>query len=164
MSALHCQPQLVEETLSELRAAGREGKERVVLWLSPRPLGAGSVIAETYVPEQETDFDYFRIPPSGMKALMAHLRQRKLALAAQIHSHPRRAFHSPADDKWAIARHAGALSIVVPNFAAGVDVENFLTAAAIFRLTAEDIWREIDRDDIDKFIGLSHDDHGGTGE
>jgi len=47
----------------------------------------------------------FRIPPSSMTAMMAHLRERKLGLAAQVHSHPNRAFHSRADDAWAIVRH-----------------------------------------------------------
>ena len=71
---------------------------------------AAPVIVEAYVPEQEAEVDYFHIPPSGMMALMAHLRERRLGLAAQVHSHPARAFHSLADDKWAIVRHEGAMS------------------------------------------------------
>jgi len=35
-------------------------------------------------------------------------------VAAQVHSHPDEAFHSKGDDEWAIVRHEGALSIVVP--------------------------------------------------
>jgi len=88
MSAIRCSAALVDETLDELRAGGREGIERVVLWLSPRPLSTAPIIVEAYVPEQEADADYFRIPPSGMTALMTHLRERRLVLAAQVHSHP----------------------------------------------------------------------------
>lgn len=155
MSTLSCAAPLVSETLDELRTAGRVEKERVVLWLSPRPLLAASAIVEIYVPEQEAEMDYFRIPPSGMRALMAHLRERKLVLAAQVHSHPNEAFHSRADDKWAIVRHEGALSIVVPNFAAGVDARNFLNMAAVFRLTGDDRWLEVRPDELDKKIRVT---------
>jgi proteasome lid subunit RPN8/RPN11 len=155
MSTLRCATPLVDDTLKELRAAGRRGKERVVLWLSPRPLVAGPAVAEVYVPEQEAEVDYFRIPPSGMKALMTLLRERKLALAAQVHSHPKKAFHSHADDEWAIVRHEGALSIVVPHFAADTDVENFLSSAAIFRLTSADKWVEVEREAIGEFLQLT---------
>jgi len=40
-------------------------------------------------------------------------------LAGQIHGHPRRAYHSGADDQLALIRLPGGLSIVVPNFASG---------------------------------------------
>src|SRR5258705_375865 len=98
-------PGLVDETLESLRAAGRRGTEGVVLWLAKRPLTDGVAIAEAYVPEHYAEVDVFRIPPSSMTAMMAHLRERKLGLAAQVHSHPNRAFHSRADDAWAIVRH-----------------------------------------------------------
>lgn len=155
MSVLTCSVMLVDETLEELRTGGHMGKERVVLWLSPRPLGTTSVIAEFYVPEQEAKIDYFRIPQSGMMTLMSYLRTRKLALAAQVHSHPGQAFHSRADDKWAIVRHEGALSIVVPNFAAGTSADNFLSAAAVFRLTSDDRWLKVERSRLPELLRLT---------
>jgi hypothetical protein len=145
MSPLRCAPVLVDETLEALRAAGRMGNECVVLWLSARPVTPGASIVEIYIPEQEAAVDMFRIPPPGMTALMAHLRARKLGLAAQVHSHPGRAFHSEADDAWAIVRHEGALSVVVPNFAAGVNAGNFLQSVATFRLSPDDHWIEVSR-------------------
>ncbi|MEI9922776.1 MAG: hypothetical protein WDN50_03620 [Bradyrhizobium sp.] len=93
MTPLRCAPSLVEETLENLRAAGRRGTEGIVLWLAKRPLTDGSAIAEVYVPDHYAGVDVFRIPPSGMSAMMAHLRARKLGLAAQVHSHPQHAFH-----------------------------------------------------------------------
>ena len=63
MNAIRCAAALVDETLDELRTGGRQGIERVVLWLSPRPLSAAPVIVETFVPEQEADVDYFHIRP-----------------------------------------------------------------------------------------------------
>ena len=54
---------------------------------------------------------------------------------AQVHSHPGEAFHSPADDRWAIPRQVGALSIVLPFFAAGISEETFFEQAAVFTLS-----------------------------
>lgn len=155
MSGLSCATHLVDETLKELRTAGQAGSERVVLWLAPRPLSAMPVIAEIYVPEQEAEVDYFHIPPSGMTALMTHLRKRKLALAAQVHSHPGKAFHSRADNKWAIVRHEGALSIVVPNFAAKTTASNFLMAVAVFRLSRDDQWVQVEAEAVQKCLQLT---------
>jgi proteasome lid subunit RPN8/RPN11 len=155
MKPLRCAPALVDETLEALHAAGRMSNECVVLWLSARPVMPGASIVETYVPKQEAAVDVFRIPPSGMTALMAHLRARKLGLAAQVHSHPGRAFHSEADDAWAIVRHEGALSIVVPNFAAGVNVGNFLQSLATFRLSPDDRWLEVSRGELPLHLALT---------
>ena len=40
-------------------------------------------------------------------------------LAGQMHSHPRQAYHSRADDELALVKLPGGLSIVVPDFATG---------------------------------------------
>lgn len=58
-------------------------------------------------------------------------------------------------DKWAIVRHEGALSIVVPNFAAAIDASGFLKAAAVFRLTRDDKWQEVKRGDLGDAIQLA---------
>jgi proteasome lid subunit RPN8/RPN11 len=155
MTPLRCPPGLVDETLESLRAAGRRCTEGVVLWLAKRPLTEGVAIAETYVPEHYAEVDVFRIPPSGMTAMMAHLRERKLGLAAQVHSHPHRAFHSRADDAWAIVRHEGALSIVVPDFAAGVTAANFLEMAATFRLSPTDQWIAVPQHELPDHLAIS---------
>ncbi len=155
MTTVHCPAVLIERTLNELRAAGQRGTEGIVLWLAPRPVTAGSTIVETYVPVHEAAVDFFHIPPEGMQALMAHLRRHKLGLAAQVHSHPGRAFHSRADDTWAIVRHEGALSVVVPNFAAGVTVDSFLQVSTTFRLELGDEWREVINADLAKHLRVS---------
>ncbi|WP_258767898.1 hypothetical protein [Bradyrhizobium arachidis] len=146
---------MVDETLEILRAAGRRGTEGIVLWLARRPLGDGSLIAEAFVPEHTAEVDVFRIPPTGMTALMVHLKARKLALAAQVHSHPAEAFHSRADDAWAIVCHEGALSIVVPQFAKGVTAANFLDRSASFCLSPDDRWLEVPAHDLPQYLMLT---------
>jgi len=155
MTSLRCPTRLVEQTLESLRAAGQRGTEGVVLWLAKRPLGANAVIVEAFIPEYTARADVFHIPPSGMTTLMTHLRTQKLALAAQVHSHPQLAFHSKADDAWAIVRHEGALSIVVPHFAREVTAENFLKETATFRLSAEDRWLPVVPLDLPRHLELS---------
>lgn len=155
MTSLRCPAGLVEQTLESFRAAGQRGTEGVVLWLAKRPLVEGAVIVEAFIPEYTARADVFRIPPAGMTALMAHLRTQKLALAAQVHSHPQLAFHSKADDAWAIVRHEGALSIVVPYFAQGVTAENFLKETVTFRLSPEDRWLPVSPHDLPRHLELS---------
>lgn len=71
-------------------------------------------------------------------------------VAAQVHSHPREAFHSKADDRWAIVRHEGALSLVVPNFAIGTMVSTFLDDTKVYRFSASAQWVEVPRPELDQ--------------
>ena len=122
---------LLSSTVDVLRAAKRV--ERVVLWLGRREPG-GVTTQEVFVPIQETEADYFRIPPRGMAELLEALCDRRLMVAAQVHTHPREAFHSPADDQWAVVRHAGALSLVLPRFCQETTLETFVLDAKVYRL------------------------------
>ena len=117
----------------------REAKlvERVVLWLGRRAAGIVTV-HEVFVPIQETEADYFKIPQHGMAQLLEHLRARKLMVAAQVHTHPEDAFHSRADDRWAIVRHAGALSLVIARFCQETTAATFVANAKVYRLTEDD--------------------------
>jgi len=137
-----CTTSIVDATLSWLRDAGRTRRECVVLWLARR--GPASIeVLDAYRPEQTAEIDMFHIPPSGMTELLAVLRERRLMVAAQVHSHPAEAFHSKADDRWAIVRHEGALSLVVPEFALKTSAQNFLLHTRVYRFTAMSQWREI---------------------
>lgn len=144
MTKLICSPETLTTTIDHFRVAGRARKECVVFWLVPRQIDATRII-EVYRPQQRAHADQFWIPPEAMTDLMRHLRERKLKLAAQVHSHPREAFHSRADDHWAVIRHAGALSIVVPDFAAHTDAGNFMSEAKFYQLSRDDRWVEVER-------------------
>jgi hypothetical protein len=127
---------LVAETLGHLREAGDRPAEGIVLWLG-RP-AAGAIW----------------IAPEGMAALLGKLGDERLFVAAQVHSHPGAAFHSEADDRWAIVRHVGALSLVVPHFARATTVGTFLSDAAIFRLSAGNRWTAVDRPDHGSAVSI----------
>ncbi|TIQ37179.1 MAG: hypothetical protein E5X48_07400 [Mesorhizobium sp.] len=130
---------VVAATIERLQAAGLMGHERAVLWL-----GKGTDrIDELYEPRQRTRADQFYFDRQSMQMLFAHLREKRLRVLAQVHSHPGRAFHSEADDEWAIVRHAGALSLVLPRFAQEATVDNFFGLAATYVLSTENEWKEV---------------------
>ena len=141
---IFCSRAIIHDTLEILRETGRLEKECVVLWLGKRR-EAEVTVTECYRPIQEAESDFFRVPPEGMAALQARLRQDRLMVAAQVHSHPRAAFHSEADDDWAIVRHEGALSLVVPRFAADTFVENFFPQTKVYEFSSHASWDEVPR-------------------
>jgi hypothetical protein len=142
MNKVNVPIQVIDQTLSELQNAGREDSERVVLWLGRRNDEAIEV-NEVFVPLQYAERDYFRIPKDGMAALLRHLREERLMIAAQVHSHPEIAFHSGPDDYWAIVRHVGALSLVLPCFALRTDNKTFARDAVVFELSPNNEWLEV---------------------
>jgi hypothetical protein len=79
---------------------------------------------------------------------MKKLKATRMMLVAQMHTHPLEAFHSPADDRWAILRHLNAYSIVLPWFASTTSLNNFKTNAATFVLNHSNNWIEIDNENI----------------
>ena len=139
LAVLYFARDAISQTLSQLREGGVRGCETALMWLGRRSEYDQSV-EEVYRPQQKVAEDFFHIPPSGMRSMMAHLRSRRLNLLAQVHSHPELAFHSKADDRWAVVRHVGALSLVVPWFAARTSVDSFLDDIAVFQLSPDDAW------------------------
>lgn len=138
MSRIKVGRNVVAATIERLQDGGRIGHERAVLWL-----GEGAHrIDELYEPRQRTRADQFYFDGQSMQMLFAHLREKRLRVLAQVHSHPGRAFHSEADDEWAIVRHVGALSLVLPRFAQEATVGNFLSLAATYVLSFGNYWEE----------------------
>ena len=131
---------LLEETINRLKAS--PDKEKVILWLGKRT-STSFVVNEIFTPIQITDEDFFRIPEEGMNQLMTHLRQHRNMIVAQIHTHPNDAFHSHADDEWAIVRHLGAYSLVLPVFCSSTNKDNFLQMVATFVLNNSNKWKKV---------------------
>jgi proteasome lid subunit RPN8/RPN11 len=140
MTSVVCTSELLRETIALLRRGGELAEERVVLWLARSTAHDPAPIAEVYEPAQLTDVDYFRLPPESIRRLMIHLRATRRKIAAQIHTHPGRAFHSEADAEWAIIRHVGALSLVLPRFAESTTPSNFLREVVTYEYSAKGEW------------------------
>ena len=111
----------LEQTLQTMREFGRQGCEVLVLWLGR--FGANedeAVIERAYVPPQkpiksEEGVGYF-VSGETLFQLNRALSESGLRLIAQVHSHPSEAYHSDADDRYAIVTMEGGLSLVVPDF------------------------------------------------
>jgi proteasome lid subunit RPN8/RPN11 len=144
-----CATSLVECTLSALREAGARDCECVMLWLG-QPGRDKIEVMKAYRPTQNARADMFHIPRSGMSALYEELRRHRLMVAAQVHSHPGEAFHSEADDKWAIVRHQGALSLVVPKFALVTTVSSFLEDTKVYQFSSGARWTEVPRPELEQ--------------
>jgi len=133
----------IEKSIHLCRDAGE--RECVLLWLGRREMGIQKIV-DVYRPEQIGSVDYFEIPRNGMAALMNRLRVDGLYVVSQVHTHPKEAFHSYADDRWAIVRHVGALSIVLPHFALSTTTDNFLQHAVVYQLDESNDWIEVPAD------------------
>jgi hypothetical protein len=122
-------------------------KEKIILWLGEEKTDT-YMVTEVFVPIQITDRDYFTIPPEGMNELLRKLKTTRSMLVAQVHTHPFEAFHSLADDKWAILRHLNAYSLVLPWFGATTNVANFKSQVASFILTHLNKWEKADNNNL----------------
>ena len=142
-----CPFSVVEATLAQLREAGHSRRECVMLWLGRRD-GERIQVVDAYRPLQTAKADMFRINRAGMSALHDELRRQRVMVAAQVHSHPMEAFHSKADDEWAIVRHEGALSLVVPHFASSTTLGNFLAQTKVYRFAPSAQWIEVPRPEV----------------
>jgi hypothetical protein len=111
--------QVITDTEDALRHAGTKGYELFVLW-SGQEQGERFVFNTAHVPEQRS---YklkgglcVRVEGEALHRLNVWLFEAAETLAAQVHAHPSRAYHSDTDDTYPIVTTLGGLSIVVPNF------------------------------------------------
>ncbi|HZT01899.1 MAG TPA: hypothetical protein VFA39_06520 [Steroidobacteraceae bacterium] len=154
MSALVSVPSaVVNDTLQHLRRAGGGNRELVVAWHGKRS-AAGIAVTRLSIPEQIGTRVSFRVSDEGMRRLRAELAAAGELVAAQIHAHPAEAFHSLADDRGALVGHLGALSIVLPEFAAQCSVANFTKLAAVFALHGTGRWREVSHGNLDTILKI----------
>lgn len=153
MKPLMLDEKILSETLHHLQEGGKKRIECVVLWLG-REEESFIKIHQVYRPEQMAGADVFRIPPVSMQKLLTELGEKDLMIAAQVHSHPHEAFHSRADDAWAIVRHIDALSLVLPNFSMQTSAVSFFEDVKTFHLTSANRWIEVNKGEIEKWMKL----------
>jgi proteasome lid subunit RPN8/RPN11 len=138
---------IVEDTLEALRSFGRRGYEGLVLWLGEVNEAHASV-TNFLVPPQESvrseDGVGYLVSGDTLFEVNRLLSQHRLRLVAQVHSHPGPAYHSEADDRYAIVTADGGYSFVVPNFA---EHQRDMTGWAAYRLT-DRCWRELEPNEI----------------
>ena len=150
---ISCPSGVVRDTLAALQEAGRYRRECGILWLGTRR-GNRVCIKEAYRPAQYAHSRMFHFPAASIAALQERLVQKRYMIGAQVHSHPREAFHSPADDRGAVIRHGGALSLVVPHFGLHTTYKGFLADTKVFRLSDENEWIEVAKPELDECLRI----------
>jgi hypothetical protein len=144
---------VVVATIEALQEYGSEGLEGLVLWLGSVE-GTFARVSRAIVPEQnpirsESGVGYF-VEGATLFDLNRALSTTGLRLIAQVHSHPGEAYHSDADDRYAIVTAEGGLSLVVPNFGRAPLDPNFW---AIYRLK-QGVWNELSPDEVASLITM----------
>lgn len=154
ISKLQVSALALTDTLLSLHRSGLRDCEGVVLWLGKRT-ALQSRVTHVYHPIHHASADFFHIPKEGMAHLMRYMDEHSVSVVAQVHSHPHEAFHSAADNEWAVVRHLGALSLVVPDFARNMTSKNFMELAVTFRLAATNRWVKLEQHELANYLEVS---------
>lgn len=137
---------VIDDTLKTMRQFGAKGWEALVLWLGQVDSGTGTAsVSVAFVPKQrpianEDGVGYF-VASETLFQLNKALSETGLRLIAQVHSHPSEAYHSEADDRYAIVTAEGGFSLVVPDFG---NAPPSPTAWAVYRLRGSQ-WLALNR-------------------
>lgn len=122
---------IIQGTLSFLQKNGLYNKESHCLWIGKNK-DEVFIIKEVIFPKQLNNFSSFRVSADELDKINRELYKKKLKLIAQVHSHPRAAYHSHIDDKFPLVTTLGSFSIVIPYF--GYVSENNIKEYVIYRL------------------------------
>jgi hypothetical protein len=142
VSRIELPPKIITSTLNILREFGKLEVEGLVLWIGQVEANRAHVL-HVVVPDQrsmssEEGLGYF-VEGETLFELNKALAESGLRLIAQVHSHPGDAYHSKADDRYAIVTSEGGLSLVVPDFG---NSEPDIGVWAVYRLQKAK-WEEL---------------------
>ena len=134
--------QEVEKVYEHLRACGHRGVEGVAL-CAGKQCDDIFQVKEIIIPEQRA-FDHeegllYMVDGKELHRINVWLYRNNMTLMAQIHSHPKRAYHSETDDTYPIIAAVGGVSIVIPDFGFNpISVNEW----AVYRLSPHGMWEE----------------------
>lgn len=128
---------IVETSFEVLRACGGGKCECAVYWTGP---SAEDLVDGIEHPVHRRSPFGYEVHDNWLTKFWKQLAVSRRSIKAQVHTHPREAFHSATDDRWPIISQAGFLSVVIPNFAAGMPT---LNDAWIGRLQPNGGWQQL---------------------
>lgn len=143
----------IDKMLATMREFGANGWELLVLWVGEiEPSGESAHVVQAFVPKQkaltsEDGVGYF-VSGETLFELNRALAETGLRLIAQVHSHPHMAYHSEADDRYAIVTAEGGYSLVVPEFG---DAPADPCAWAAYQLRGQE-WLELAESDVKRIF------------
>lgn len=143
---------LLERTRQTLLETGRGRVEAVALWAGAVHEEDRACVTQVITPHQVAGPLHFNVALEVRIQLATELAAAGQVILAQIHTHPREAFHSPVDDRLAIPQHKGALSLVVPYFATKWD--GSLLNTSVNQHLGGGRWRELTEDEVTNRIRI----------
>ncbi|NNM47032.1 Mov34/MPN/PAD-1 family protein [Knoellia koreensis] len=135
---------VLSDTGHLLRERGQRGLEAVVLWVGTVEDDTTATVTHAIRPGQVAYRDAgggcaVEVPPDALSDVIRTLPSNHFVLV-RVHTHPGPAYHSKVDDTNMLIGHEGAISIVVPDFAAAA-ME--LSACSVNQLTHSRGWVEL---------------------
>lgn len=153
---------LADYANQHLRRVGLQGYEGFALWAGKQE-GSLFTVTECIIPVQSgmryEDGVCVRVDGDELFRINVHLYRSGLQLIAQLHSHPTDAYHSETDDTFPIATTAGALSLVIPDFAARPFE---LSRCAVYRLIPSLGWVGLSPAEVARLVQIVSDACGKT--
>lgn len=148
--------EILTDTLAVLRDAGRHGQEAFVIWggiisEDQTAVTFTTAIAPTQTAHKTQDGLLVTVDGHALFTVNRILYDRGEILAGQVHSHPTDAYHSSTDDHYPLVTLTGALSVVVPDFAA--DAPGNIGSWAWYRLIGTGTWAQLAHTDQIEIIG-----------
>lgn len=138
---------VLRQTANFLRQVGRHGHEGLAFWCG-KVDQEEAVVERIIIPDQRPiraeNGICVTVGSQALHDLNVFLFENGMRLIAQVHSHAEIAYHSETDDRFSVVTTLGALSIVVPFFAASGMV---LNECAVYRLCRSG-WHELS--DVEK--------------
>jgi proteasome lid subunit RPN8/RPN11 len=130
---------LLRQSLTTLRECGAGRHECVVVWVAKA--GHASRVHRVVHPVHVAHRGGYRIDGDWLTSFWDELADNNERIVAQVHTHPRQAFHSDRDDKYPILLRPGFYSVVIPNFAQPpIETEEWF----LVRLRDDGSWEELD--------------------
>lgn len=108
-------------TMTALRGfAGPDGRHEGIVFWAGRREGLDQLIAAAVVPDAQHGRGFVHVPAGAVGRAAARARMFRLAILAQVHSHPGRITdHSEGDDRMVLLPYEGMFSLVVANYGDG---------------------------------------------
>ncbi len=142
---------LMKETVEFLKKQGLKGLEGLVFWVGRTDQVGIAKVTRIYIPEQVAQRSALGVSvemtKKGQLEYIGSLKDGEWGLA-KLHSHPQKAYLSSTDLANPSFNFEGAISIVVPYFAANIKPSE-IGKCAIFR-RSEGKWNELSPDTVKK--------------
>jgi hypothetical protein len=106
----------VRERTDRLLAVSKERQAELVLFWSGVIEGTNILPRSVWLPVQSAGRYFFDVDPEALIELNHRLFGARELLLGQVQTHAAEAFHSAADDEFAVSTREGAFSIVAPDF------------------------------------------------